>query len=196
MSDEEKDLSGEILNVTAEDGGSERLHMPPNKRLLLIVCTAAALIVIILAVIILSRAKKACLAPVKTFFSAVQDSDGEAYVKVLPPCMREKLGSDYAEYVEENMLRESLKELEEDYGGRIKVSFREEQRYALNDDETAKIADRLRERCGDIDIAKAYDIEVSYTIKGSRRSETKRREFTVCKAEGEWYMADRPNIIL
>ena len=196
MSDEEKG-AGEILDVTAADGGTERLHMPPNKRILLIICAAAAVILITAAAVIGVCAKKACVKPVKTFFSAVENADGKAFADTLPPCVLNSMGSESAaDYYEENMLRESLKELEDDYGSRIRLSFKEEQRIRLDDSAIERLENKLRESYGEIEITKAYDLDISYTIKGSHKSETKRREFTVCKTEGKWVIAGVPNSIL
>ncbi|MCR5121887.1 MAG: hypothetical protein K6B74_05645 [Ruminococcus sp.] len=187
--------SEEVLDITAESTTiEERLHLPPKKRALLIISAVAAVIVlaaVLTAVIVMRRA---CVKPVRQFFRSVETSDGEAFAECLPPWVIDSFkGESPAEYYEENMLKESLAELEEDYGDRIRISMREEQRVRLDESGLKKLEKQLGEGT---DIAKAYDLVISYTVKGSMRSETKRREFTVCKTEGRWVIAGVPNTIL
>lgn len=187
--------SEDILDITAENVTiKERVHLPPKKRALLILSVTAAIIVLAAALIAVFTVRNACVKPIKQFFRSVETADGEIFAECLPPWVTDDFkGERPADYYEENMLKESLAELEEDYGDRIRLSMREEQRVRL--DESA--LNELKKQLGDdAEITKAYDIVVSYTIKGSMRSETKRREFIVCKTEGKWIMAKVPNTIL
>lgn len=189
---------GEVFDVTAESG-TERLHLPPKKRFLLIAGVSCAAVVIAAAVIAVFALRAAVRRPVKIFFEAVRTADGAAFVEALPPCVTDSMAAgdiDPAAYFEDNMLRDTLTELEEDYGERVRISFDEEQRFELDTAEISSLQDKLRESYGDIEIDKACDLQISYTVKGSHKSETKSREFTVCKTGGRWYIAGVPNTII
>ena len=156
-------------------------------------------------IVIAVNMRYGCERPIRSYFSAVENADGEKLISSLPECAAvsldesaAKLGFDSAaKWYEDEMLTDTLKELEEDHGKGIGISYTVSDRRALSDDECGKLSEKLGSEFGSpSDVDKAYELDITYTIKGRSGSVSEDKTVTVCKIGGKWSFAGLPDIIL
>jgi len=90
----------------------------------------------------------------------------------------------------EDNVDDLLDRLEDEYGKRIKVSYKVEDKKTLSKHKLEKIADALNDQYDikESSVKKAIEVELEMTIKGSEDDDDDEVEFTFVKIGSKWYM--------
>jgi len=131
--------------------------------------------------------------PVDNFFDGFISGDADKMMKAFPEEVVEELeDSDYFDLDDiEDMLDELVDELEDEYGKRVKFSYKVEEKDSLSEKKLDALKDELKDSYGisKKDVKDAMTLELEMTIKGSEDKDSEDMEMTVVKIGGKWYLS-------
>ncbi len=132
--------------------------------------------------------------PVKDLINITLKGDFDKLEKLLPEDFIEwyedENEGDFGKLIEseEETADKYLEALEEEYGEKIRISFKVTEKKVLSDKKLDNIKDSLKEiGINKKDVKKAVQLDVDYTIKGSDDNDEDDFKITVVKIGGKWY---------
>lgn len=162
--------------------------------------SAVAVLALIILIILLSTLGAGYKKPIGNWLKAIEDKDPKTAVKTIPEFQYDYLKKqikdsdkydDVEDYFKES-LEESLDGLEEDYGKKIKLSYKIIDKEKLDDDDLKDIKKDYKERYDEkgVDVSKGYEVDVEVKIKGKDDKDEEDVTFTVVKVNGDWVIYD------
>lgn len=150
--------------------------------------------VLVLAIVLISAfSGGGYTKPLDNFFDGAFGADVDKLLKAMPEEVVEEIeDSDYMDIDDlEDMLDELLEEMEDEYGKRVKVSYKVEDKKELSEKKLDALKDELKDSYGisKKDVKKAMELELEVTIKGSEDKDSNDMEVVVVKIGGKWYMS-------
>jgi len=134
-------------------------------------------------------------AVVKTMVKSMEDCDAEKMLKLFPEEVMEILYENYDDDIDELIeeLEDSMKDTmdyyEDEYGRNIKLSFEIDDADELDEDELDDLMDNYYDYMDvDIEIKKAYELEVELIIEGKKDEDSEDATMTVIKVGNKWYI--------
>lgn len=138
---------------------------------------------------------KSAKAVAESFMEALIDSDAKAMFDLLPDevvdAMLEETGMTKSEWKEEldymsESLAENMADMEDYYGGKIKITYEIADEYDLDDDELEYLQENYEEL--DIKVKDAKVLEIDATMKAGDYEEDDSMELIVIKVGSNWYL--------
>lgn len=171
---------------TATNAESNVPNNNNTKKFVLIggIALAAVLVIIVLIALLGGGYKK----PLKNYFSGIEKTKAETYLKAYPEFMREDMEDTY----DDERLESMLEIFEEEYGDKIKISYKILDKEKINKEDLEDVKDDLEDEYDDEDIkvTDGYTVAVKITVKGSDDKEASYSSFEVYKINGKWCMID------
>lgn len=157
---------------------------------------AVGVLALIILIILISTLGAGYKKPIGNFLKAIEEKDPKAYVKTIPDFeydyYKKKLKDsdkyDKPEDLFEEQLEKSLEELEDDYGKKIKLSYKVVDKEKLDDDDLKDIKKIFKENYDEksVDVSKGYEVDVEVKVKGKDDKDEEDVTFTVVKVNGDW----------
>lgn len=168
-----------------------------------IVMGAGLLAVIVVIVLVVSSFSGGYQKPIKNYIKAVNNCDTAKMLSVMVPknkikeFKKEAKDSiiDYDAFLDkmDDMLEDSMKELEDDYGKNVKFSAKILDKKKVKGDDLDEIKEDYEDEY-DAEVKKAYKMKVEMTIKGKDEKDTEKISLYVVKVKGDgWKLYDYDN---
>ena len=133
---------------------------------------------------------------VKTMIKAMEKCDAEKMIKIFPDefleyMCEEEYDDDYDDMVDdlEDSLEDSMDWWEDQYGRDIKLTYEIDDADELDEDEIEALMDYYDDVMDlDLDIKKAYVVEVELDIEGKKDDGSEDMVLTVIKVGSKWYI--------
>lgn len=149
-----------------------------------IAAAAVILVVLLLAIALGGGYKK----PLKSYFNGIQKTNATTYLKAYPSFMKD----DIEDYYDKDRLEKMMDSMEDEYGDKIKITYKVVDKIKMDKDELEDVKDDLEDDYEDekIKVTAGYTVCVKITVKGSDDSETRFTTFDIYKINGKWCMID------
>lgn len=126
--------------------------------------------------------------PIDNYIKGLEKADWKTFSKSLPKEQKETIEDNFDG---EEFLEEMLESLEDEYGEKIKITYKITDKSKLSKKKIEDFEEEYEDVYDEeIKISKAYKIKVKVTIKGKDDKETNKVSFVVGKIKGKWYMLD------
>lgn len=168
---------------------------PKTIGLLAAVAVVAVLILILLINILFGGAYKK---PLDNLAKALSKESATAYMKTEPEFVitdkekeikkdKDSKYDDVEEYYQ-NVVDNKVEDLEEDFGKKIKVSYKITDKEKLDKKDLKDCKDILKfaGAKNSVKVTKGYTLEVEVKYKGKDDKDTDEKELVVCKVDGKW----------
>lgn len=148
------------------------------------IAVAAVLVIILLIALLGGGYKK----PLNNYFKGIEKANSDTYLKAYPEFTREDMEDTY----DNDYLDKRLENFEEEYGSKIKISYKVLDKEKLDKDDLEDIQDELEDEYDedDVKVSTGYEVAVKITVKGSDDKESYYTSFYICKVNGKWCMVD------
>lgn len=144
--------------------------------------------IIVIAIIIFSIFGNGYKKPIDNYFKGMEKGNAETYLKAFPEFM------DMDKNIDEDYMEEMLDNLEDEYGEKIKVSYKITKKEKIKKDDLENVAKYIDEKYDeDVKVSAGYEVKVKATIKGKDDEDTDSQKMYVYKIDGKWkYMSISP----
>lgn len=184
---------------TAKDTVSTAVKTGDKKTLFIVGGIGVAILVVIIILLCLLFGGGSYKTPLDNFVKACEDGDGDALKDLLP--------GDFIDIIEDSKLlkkqfdfddmAEDVKDdLEDEYGKKIKVSYKINDKEKLDEDELEDIEDTynnyfagLLDDDEEYKVKEGYDLDITFKIKGNEDDDEEDVDITVVKVNGDWVMS-------
>lgn len=184
-------------NANAE--GIKSLSANPNftKYLGIGVVAVVAIIILCILISVLSSGWKT---PIKKYFKAIEEKDGEIYMETIheTSLKNTKKAYDWTNKEQKEYYDESVEStydyLEEEYGKKLKISYKIIDKEELEDDDLKDYEDLLEDSWDEksLDVSKGYEVDVEVKVKGNDDDDDSiDGEFVVLKVDGDWCLVSK-----
>jgi hypothetical protein len=172
-----------------------------NKNTIIGLSAIAAVVVVIILIIVLcaSLGGSGYKKPIDNFVKAISKTDGKAMKNALPDVVNEYYEDYYVddddydsveEYYEDAVLEYTLDYLEDEYGDRVKISYKVLKKKELKNSDLRDVEDDINDTYdADVEVTKGYKVKVKLTVKGSDDDDTDTEWLYVYKIDGNWCFA-------
>ncbi len=129
--------------------------------------------------------------PIKNFCEGIEKGSFKTMMKAFPEYITDQMEDYYGDEMDE-MMESLVESLEDEYGKRIKISYKVKDKDKLDKDDVKELEDDVRYIYDEkVKIKEAYEIDVELKIKGSEDSDKDKSSITVIKIGSNWYLYDR-----
>ncbi len=165
-----------------------------TKKLIAIIgiSVVALIALIVLVNIIKSVSTPGYEKPIKSLTEGLEKYDFKKMISAYPDYISDDM-EDYLDYFddEEEMFDEMFGSLEDEYGKRIKISYKITDKDKMDRDEIEAIEEDIEYSYDEeVNIKEGYTLEVKLTIKGSEDRDTDKTEIDVIRIGSKWYLAN------
>lgn len=173
----------EVINNT-ETKASKLL----DTKMIAIIGGVAAIAVIILS-IIFSIATGGWKKPIDNYFKGMQKANAKVYLKAFPEFL------DMDDTVDEDYMEKMLDNLEDEYGEKIKISYKITKKEKIKKDELSKVQEYIEKKYDEkVKVKAGYELKVKATVKGKDDEDTDTKKMYVYKIDGKWkYFSTSPD---
>lgn len=163
-------------------------NKPIDTKMIAIIGGVAAIVVIILSIFI-SIFTGGWKKPIDNYFKGMQKGNAKVYLKAFPEFL------DMDDTVDEDYMDKMLDNLEDEYGEKIKISYKVTKKEKIKKDELSKIQDYIEKKYDEkVKVSAGYEVKVKATIKGKDDEDTDTQKMYVYKIDGKWkYFSTSPD---
>lgn len=167
-----------VEGTTAETATTDS-NKKSNKTVIFAGIGAVVIIAIIVLVALISgnNYKK----PINNFFKGMEKADLDKYLSAFPEFM------EMDENFEQEDLDEMLEDLEDEYGDKIKISYKILDKEKIDKEDLEDLQDKIEDYYDEeVKVKKGYELSIKSTIKGKDDEESDTSTLEVYKIDGKW----------
>lgn len=174
-------------------GVSQQMNKPNNNKIIGMAVVGVAALAVLFIVFKLFGAitTPGYEKPIKYVCEGIEKGSFKTMMKAFPEYITDQLEDRYGEDLDDQM-DDLVESLEDEYGKRVKVSYKITDKDKLDKDDIEDLEDRIKYNYDEkVKIKEAYELEVSMKIKGSEDKDEDETDVTVIKIGSKWYLSDR-----
>lgn len=159
---------------------------PVNTKNIAVIAGIVAAVVIVIA-IISSIFGSGWKKPINNYFKGQEKADAKTYLSAFPKFYAEKM----EDYIDDEALEEDLEDFEDEYGSKIKMSYKVTEKEKIKKDDLQKVQKYIKSVYEEeVKVSAGYKVRIKATIKGSDDKDTDSTTVYVYKIDGKWSYFD------
>ncbi len=167
-----------------------------DKNTIIGLCAIAVVLVLLIILFANLFGGHAYEKPIENLLKAIEKTDGKAYAEAFPDYINESAEDmldfydeydDVEEYYEEELLKDMLDELEDEYGDKIKLSYKIKDKDKLSDKKLKNLEDDIEDYYDEeVDVTNGYELKIELKVKGKDDDDKETARLNVYKIDGKW----------
>ncbi len=156
---------------------------PKNIAILAGIIAAIVVVIAIISSIFGSGWKK----PIKNYVKGMEKANSEMYLSAFPEFYADQVEDIYTD----ESLEKALENYEEEYGSKIKMSYKITNKEKIKKDDLQKVQKYIKSKYDtEVKVSKGYKVRAKLTIKGTEDEDTDTDTIYVYKIDGKWSYLD------